>query len=208
MKISAGIHAPSTPTAHWPSSEGADVIFAPTVEEIYPAGTATFVEVEGLSSRLDGASRPGHFRGVATVVTKLLIAAEPDLAFFGQKDAAQVSVLRRMATDLRLGNRDRGLPDCARGGWAGSQFPQRLFEPRRAQPGADAEPGRSPVESLFAAGERRSGALIAAARQYPRPSLLYSWTTSNLSTGQRCCRWRRPRRVRYLRLRPGLERRA
>ena len=84
-------------------SAGADVLFAPTVEELYPNGAdSTFVEVPGLSNRLDGASRPGHFRGVATVVAKLLIAAEPDLAFFGQKDAAQVAVLRRMVTDLRL----------------------------------------------------------------------------------------------------------
>ena len=84
-------------------AEGADVIFAPPVEEMYPPGAATFVEVAGLGDRLDGASRPGHFRGVATVVAKLFVAAEPDLAFFGQKDAAQVSVLRRMVVDLRLG---------------------------------------------------------------------------------------------------------
>jgi pantoate--beta-alanine ligase len=82
---------------------GAYVIFAPSVEEMYPAGAATFVDVEGLSERLDGKSRPGHFRGVATVVAKLLIAAEPDLAFFGQKDAAQVAVLRKLVADLRLG---------------------------------------------------------------------------------------------------------
>jgi pantoate--beta-alanine ligase len=84
-------------------AEGADVIFAPSVEEIYPTGATTFVEVEGLSDRLDGASRPGHFRGVATIVSKLFIAAEPDRAYFGQKDAAQVAVLRRMTEDLRLG---------------------------------------------------------------------------------------------------------
>ena len=73
------------------------------VEELYPNGPdSTFVEVPGLGDRLDGASRPGHFRGVATVVAKLLIAAEPDRAFFGQKDAAQVAVLRRMVADLRL----------------------------------------------------------------------------------------------------------
>jgi len=83
-------------------AQGADVVFAPAVEELYPTGAATFVEVEGLSRRLDGASRAGHFRGVATVVAKLLIAAEPDRAFFGQKDAAQVAVLRRMVADLRL----------------------------------------------------------------------------------------------------------
>ena len=81
---------------------GASVVFAPSVDELYPAGAATFVEVAALSDRLDGQSRPGHFRGVATVVAKLLIASEPDRAFFGQKDAAQVAVLRRMVTDLRL----------------------------------------------------------------------------------------------------------
>ncbi|WP_058187215.1 pantoate--beta-alanine ligase [Terracidiphilus gabretensis] len=84
-------------------AEGADVIFAPSVEEIYPNNATTFVEVAELSDRLDGASRPGHFRGVATVVSKLFIAAEPDRTYFGQKDAAQVAVLRRMTADLRLG---------------------------------------------------------------------------------------------------------
>src|SRR5208282_2840358 len=85
------------------AAEGADVLFAPTVEELYPNGPdSTFIEVPALSDRLDGKSRPGHFRGVATVVAKLMIAAEPDRAFFGQKDAAQVAVLRRMVTDLRL----------------------------------------------------------------------------------------------------------
>jgi len=83
-------------------AEGVDVVFAPTAAEMYPSGAATFVEVAGLSNRLDGSSRPGHFRGVATVVAKLLIAAEPDRAFFGQKDAAQVAVLRRMVEDLGL----------------------------------------------------------------------------------------------------------
>jgi pantoate--beta-alanine ligase len=83
-------------------AEGVDVVFAPTPEEMYRRGAVTLVEVAGLSDRLDGQSRPGHFRGVATVVTKLLIAAEPDRAFFGQKDAAQVAVLRRMVADLCL----------------------------------------------------------------------------------------------------------
>jgi pantoate--beta-alanine ligase len=79
---------------------GADVVFAPSVEEMYPSGATTIVEVEGLSDRLDGASRPGHFRGVATVVSKLFHIFEPDRAFFGQKDAAQVAVLRKMVRDL------------------------------------------------------------------------------------------------------------
>jgi pantoate--beta-alanine ligase len=67
---------------------------------MYPPGASTFVDVEGVSDRLDGASRPGHFRGVATVVAKLFHIVEPDFAFFGQKDAAQVAVLRKMVRDL------------------------------------------------------------------------------------------------------------
>lgn len=82
--------------------EGVDLIFAPTAEEMYPAGASTFVTVEKLSERLDGKSRPGHFRGVTTVVSKLFHIVEPDKAFFGQKDAAQVAVIRRMVRDLDL----------------------------------------------------------------------------------------------------------
>jgi pantoate--beta-alanine ligase len=81
-------------------SAGVELVFAPSVGEMYPNGASTFVEVAGLSERLDGASRPGHFRGVATVVAKLLNIFAPERAFFGQKDAAQVAVLRKMARDL------------------------------------------------------------------------------------------------------------
>jgi pantoate--beta-alanine ligase len=77
-----------------------DYIFAPTVEEIYPKGFSTYVNVEGLSEQLEGASRPGHFRGVATVVTILLNTVRPDFAFFGQKDAQQALVIRRLVKDL------------------------------------------------------------------------------------------------------------
>ena len=91
-------------------SEGGDLVFAPTVEEMYPTSrdgsvrpaAATWVTVEGLSNKLDGRSRPGHFRGVTTVVCKLFHIVEPDAAFFGQKDAAQVAVVRRMVEDLNL----------------------------------------------------------------------------------------------------------
>lgn len=82
--------------------EGVQLLFAPSVEEMYPAGAVTWVTVEGLSEKLDGRSRPGHFRGVATVVAKLFHAVEPDTAFFGQKDAAQVAIIRRMVRDLTL----------------------------------------------------------------------------------------------------------
>jgi len=83
-------------------AEGVELLFAPSVEEMYPAGAVTYVTVEGLSERLCGRSRPGHFRGVTTVVSKLFHIVEPDAAFFGQKDAAQSSILRRMVRDLDL----------------------------------------------------------------------------------------------------------
>ena len=77
-----------------------DYIFAPPVEEIYGKGFAAYVTVEGLSEQLEGASRPGHFRGVATVVTILLNTVRPDFAFFGQKDAQQALIIRRLVKDL------------------------------------------------------------------------------------------------------------
>ncbi len=82
--------------------EGVEILFAPPVEEIYPQGEVTWVLVEGLSEKLDGRSRPGHFRGVTTIVAKLFHIVEPEVAFFGQKDAAQLAVIRRMVRDLNL----------------------------------------------------------------------------------------------------------
>ena len=81
---------------------GADLLFTPAVEEMYPPRAQTYVLVEDLSNKLDGASRPGHFRGVATVVAKLFEIVRPDLAFFGQKDGAQVAVLRKLVNDLDM----------------------------------------------------------------------------------------------------------
>ncbi|MDX6697493.1 MAG: pantoate--beta-alanine ligase [Solirubrobacteraceae bacterium] len=82
---------------------GGHVLFAPPVEEVYPDGFATTVHVAGLTDTLEGAHRPGHFDGVATVVTKLLNAVRPHVAFFGGKDAQQVAVIRRVVADLDLG---------------------------------------------------------------------------------------------------------
>jgi len=82
--------------------EGVEILFAPPVEEIYPHGEVTWVLVEGLSERLDGRSRPGHFRGVTTIVAKLFHILDPEAAFFGQKDAAQLAVIRRMVQDLNF----------------------------------------------------------------------------------------------------------
>jgi len=81
---------------------GTTLLFAPTPEEMYSSGATTFVEVPGVGDRLDGASRPGHFRGVATIVAKLFHIAGPDRAYFGQKDAAQIAVLRAMIRDLNF----------------------------------------------------------------------------------------------------------
>lgn len=104
--------APNEDFAHYPrdltkdtallTDYNVDYIFAPTAEEIYPKGYATYVTVEGLSDQLEGASRPGHFRGVATVVTVLLNTIRPDFAFFGQKDAQQAVIIKRLVRDLAL----------------------------------------------------------------------------------------------------------
>jgi pantoate--beta-alanine ligase len=82
--------------------EGIDFLFVPSPDEMYPSGAISWVAVEGLSDKLCGRSRPGHFRGVTTVVSKLFHIVEPDFAFFGQKDAAQVAVIRRMVRDLNF----------------------------------------------------------------------------------------------------------
>ncbi len=83
-------------------AEKVDLVFAPSNEEMYPPGATTFVTVEGLSEKLCGRSRPGHFRGVTTVVSKLFHVVEPDAAYFGQKDAAQATIIRRLVRDLTL----------------------------------------------------------------------------------------------------------
>jgi pantoate--beta-alanine ligase len=81
---------------------GVDVLFAPEPEEIYPDGFETWIDLEGLGSSLEGAARPGHFRGVATVCLKLFNIVQPDAIYFGQKDAQQVEVIRRMLRDLNV----------------------------------------------------------------------------------------------------------
>ena len=145
--------------------EGATVIFAPGVEEMYPAGAATFVDVEGLSERLDGKSRPGHFRGVATVVAKLLIAAEPDLAFFGQKDAAQVAVLRRLVADLRMSTQIVVCPIVRESdGLAMSSRNVYLGAEERKQALVLSHAIRC-VQDLVAGGQRGATALIEAAHK-------------------------------------------
>ncbi|HKF47493.1 MAG TPA: pantoate--beta-alanine ligase [Terracidiphilus sp.] len=141
-------------------SLGADVIFAPAVEEMYPKGAVTYVDVEGLSNRLDGGSRPGHFRGVATVVAKLFVACEAEHAFFGQKDAAQVAVLRRMTSDLRLATEIIVCPIVREAdGLALSSRNVYLSENERKQALALSRAVRR-AEELVARGERRAIVLV------------------------------------------------
>jgi pantoate--beta-alanine ligase len=84
------------------TAAGVEILFAPSAETLTPVGATTFIEVAGISDRLDGAHRPGHFRGVATIVAKLFHIVAPDRAYFGQKDAAQLAVLRAMVRDLNF----------------------------------------------------------------------------------------------------------
>jgi len=91
-------------------SVGTDLIFAPDAVEMYPRGYASYVDVEGLTESLCGAARPGHFRGVTTVVSKLFAIVQPQVAFFGQKDFQQLAVIRRMTLDLNLPVEIVGLP--------------------------------------------------------------------------------------------------
>jgi pantoate--beta-alanine ligase len=146
------------------AAEGVDVLFAPAAEEIYRSGAATFVEVEGLSRRLDGASRPGHFRGVATIVAKLFIAAEPDLAFFGQKDAAQIAVLRRMIADLGLPVELVACPIVREPDGLAMSSRNHYLNPQERQQALALHRSLQAVEKAIIAGERRSEALVATAR--------------------------------------------
>ena len=145
---------------------GADLLFAPSAEELYPRGFATHVALEGpLVEELEGAHRgPGHFRGVATVVVKLLNVVQPDVALFGQKDAQQAVVIRRMVADLNLPVRIEIVPTVrAEDGLALSSRNVRLTEPDRAQALA-LHAALAAAADAHAAGERDAAALGAHAR--------------------------------------------
>lgn len=145
--------------------EGVEFVFAPSVEEMYPAGAVTWVTVEEMSGKLDGRSRPGHFRGVTTVVSKLFHIIEPDRAFFGQKDAAQVAIIRRMVRDLNLPVeivvcpivRDAdGLAMSSRNEYLDSEHRKQALVLHRSL---------TRVQQMAETGERDAGKLIAAGRK-------------------------------------------
>jgi pantoate--beta-alanine ligase len=148
---------------------GADVLFAPPVSEVYPEGFATTVDVAGLTEALEGAARgASHFRGVATIVTKLLCMALPDVAYFGQKDAQQVLVIRRVVADLNIPVVIETGPTVREAdGLALSSRNARLSAHEREQ--ALALPAAlDAARALAAAGERDARALLQAAREAMR----------------------------------------
>lgn len=141
-----------------------DYIFAPEPDEIYGPGFATFVDVEGVTDTLEGASRPGHFRGVATVVTILLNTIRADQAFFGQKDAQQVAVIKRLAADLGFETEIVVMPTVREeSGLAMSSRNERLSPNDRVK-AAVLSLGLRKAEEAFASGERNGWRLAEIVR--------------------------------------------
>jgi pantoate--beta-alanine ligase len=143
---------------------GVDVLYAPPVDEVYPDGFATSIRVAGLSDVLEGAERgPGHFAGVCTVVAKLLNVVAPDVAYFGQKDAQQVAVLRRMVRDLDIPVALVALPTVREpDGLAMSSRNDRL-SPAERRRALGLSRALEAAEAAVAAGERDAGRVRAAA---------------------------------------------
>lgn len=143
--------------------EGIDCAFAPSVEEMYPGPAITWVNVEGMSERLCGRSRSGHFRGVTTVVAKLFDIVEPDVAFFGQKDAAQAAIIRRMVRDLNFPVQIEVMPIVREPDGLAMSSRNSYLSPQERRSALVLYRSLKRVESLFQEGERQSGRLIAAA---------------------------------------------
>jgi pantoate--beta-alanine ligase len=136
-----------------------DYIFAPTVEEIYPKGFSTYVNVEGLSEQLEGASRPGHFRGVATVITVLLNVVRPDFAFFGQKDAQQALVIRRLVKDLSFDTEILVLPTVREDSGLAISSRNLYLNPEEKQAAAIIHRALAKAKASYKEGERHASRL-------------------------------------------------
>ena len=145
--------------------EGVELLFAPSVEEMYPAKVVTWVTVEGLSDKLDGRSRPGHFRGVTTVVAKLFHVVEPEAAFFGQKDAAQVAIIRRMVRDLNLPVEIVVCPIVREPDGLAMSSRNSYLDPEQRKQALVLHRSLMRVQELVDAGERNADKLVGAGRE-------------------------------------------
>jgi len=145
--------------------ESVDLLFAPTPEEMYPAGAVTYITVEGLSEKLCGKSRPSHFRGVTTVVAKLLHIVEPDAAFFGQKDAAQATIIRRMVQDLNLPVEIVVCPIVREPDGLAMSSRNAYLSPQERQSALALNRSLTEVKHRFDQGERHAANLMEAGKQ-------------------------------------------
>ena len=170
------------------AEEGVDRVFAPTVAEMYPAGFSTAVTVGELGAAFEGIHRPGHFAGVATVVLKLFNLLRPDVAYFGQKDAQQLAVIRRMAADLDVGvevravetvREDDGLALSSRNAYLSPEERRRAPSLHRALAARDPSLVEGDVDYVavvdadtFAEVEPRAGALVIGAARFGSTRLI------------------------------------
>lgn len=145
--------------------ESVDLVFVPAVEEMYPAQGVTWITVEGLSDRLCGKSRPGHFRGVATIVAKLFNIVEPEVAFFGQKDAAQVAVIKRMVRDLNFPVEIEVGPIIREADGLALSSRNAYLNAEQRKQALVLFLSLDRAKSLFGAGERNVAALIGVAKE-------------------------------------------
>jgi pantoate--beta-alanine ligase len=144
--------------------EGADVVFAPGVSTVYPPGFATSVDPGPLADELEGRSRPGHFRGVATVVTRLLGLVRPARAYFGEKDYQQLVIVRAVARDLALGAEIVAVPTVRDADGLALSSRNRFLSQEERRRAASLAAGLRAAGGRWAAGERDAGRLLAAAR--------------------------------------------
>jgi pantoate--beta-alanine ligase len=144
--------------------EGVGLLFAPSIQEMYPAGAVTWVTVEGLSSKLDGRSRPGHFRGVTTIVAKLFHIVEPDAAFFGQKDAAQVAIVRRMVRDLNFPVEIVACPIMREQDGLAMSSRNAYLDPQQRKQALVLHRALMSMKKSWEAGEREAGKLLTVGR--------------------------------------------